>query len=176
MVRLAHAIVKNFLVAFKVLCCGGKGRVLCACWHMGGPRLWVGSPLLAVPPPPSSPPSSSLHRALQEVGPEVLAPVEERFRAWYATMSRQGLDMSICVDARAALEGGQCLVRLSGVAEEGAALRETAPLVLINDLDLVPLGRAMRGDPPASQQQQQQQQQQELPRAHSSGVGTAPRR
>ena len=84
--------------------------------------------------------------------PEALAPLEERFRAWYASMSRPGLDVSVCVDARAGLAdaSGHAVLRLSGVAEEGA-LRESAPLILVNDLDLVPLGRAMRGDPPPSQ-------------------------
>ncbi|EFN59785.1 hypothetical protein CHLNCDRAFT_56574 [Chlorella variabilis] len=110
MVRLAHAVVKNFLLAFKGMT------------------------------------------------PEALEPLEERFRTWYANMSRAGLDISMCVDAKAGLtEGtGQCVVRLSGAADD-EALRETSPLILVNDLDLVPLGKAMRGDPPASQQQQQQQ-------------------
>ncbi|KAL4421597.1 hypothetical protein ABPG75_010888 [Micractinium tetrahymenae] len=118
MVRLAHAVVINFLLAFK-----GMSR-------------------------------------------DVLAPVEERFRTWYGNMSRAGLDISMCVDAKAGLVGqdgsrsgsssggiagsGQCMVRLSGTADD-EALRETSPLILINDLDLVPLGRAMRGDPPPAQ-------------------------
>ena len=72
-------------------------------------------------------------------------------------MSRAGLDLSVCVDARAGLSdaSGHCLVRLSGAADEAAGLRETAPLILVNDLDLVPLGRAMRGDPPPPSSQQQ---------------------
>lgn len=128
MVRLAHAVVTNFLLAFK-----GMTR-------------------------------------------EGLRPVEERFCTWYANMSRAGLDVSMCVDVKAGLVGqqgdgssgpghissssssgstisagtGQCLVRLSGMADEDA-LRETSPLILVNDLDLVPLGRAMRGDLPPAQ-------------------------
>lgn len=92
------------------------------------------------------------------MSPEALEPLEERFRSWYANMSRAGLDISMCVDARAGLtdNGAKCVVRLSGTADE-AALRETSPLVAVNDIDLVPLGRAMRGDPPLSQQQQQKQ-------------------
>ncbi len=80
---------------------------------------------------------------------ESLQPLEERFRTWYSNMSRAGLDISMCVDAKAALadSSGHCLLRLVGAAEE-EALRETSPLILVNDLDLVPLGRAMRGDPP----------------------------
>ena len=90
--------------------------------------------------------------------PEALEPLEERFRTWYTNMSRAGLDMSICVDAKAGLaEGsGHCMVRLSGAADDNV-LRETSPLVLINEVDLVPLGKAMRGDPPASQHQHQRQ-------------------
>lgn len=102
--------------------------------------------------------SSCARGWLQGMTPEALEPLEERFRTWYANMSRAGLDISMCVDAKAGLtEGtGQCVVRLSGAADD-EALRETSPLILVNDLDLVPLGKAMRGDPPASQQQQQQQ-------------------
>jgi hypothetical protein len=76
-------------------------------------------------------------------------------------MSREGLDISVCVDARAALADGtgQCVLRLGGTADD-EALRETSPLILVNDVDLVPLGKAMRGDPPPASQQQQQQQQQ----------------
>ncbi len=96
---------------------------------------------------------------------DALAPLEERFRTWYGNMTRAGLDISMCVDAKAGLVGdgsgnnisggggagaGQCLIRLSGTADDDA-LRETSPLILINDLDLVPLGRAMRGDPPPAQ-------------------------
>lgn len=90
---------------------------------------------------------------------DVLAPLEERFRTWYGNMSRAGLDISMCVDAKAGLVGqdntssnnaSQCMIRLSGTTDD-EALRETSPLILINDLDLVPLGRAMRGDPPPAQ-------------------------
>lgn len=94
---------------------------------------------------------------------DALAPLEERFRTWYGNMSRAGLDISMCVDAQAGLVGGgnsngsnngagagQCMIRLSGSADD-EALRETSPLILVNDLDLVPLGRAMRGDPPPAQ-------------------------
>ena len=98
-------------------------------------------------------PAPRLCCLLQELSQEAVEPVEERFRTWFANMSREGLDISVCVDAKAALEGGQCLVRLSGTADDGA-LRETSPLILVNDLDLVTLGKAMRGDPPASQQHQ----------------------
>ncbi|KAI3429707.1 hypothetical protein D9Q98_005792 [Chlorella vulgaris] len=113
MVRLAHAVLRNFLLAFK------------------------------------------------GAGPEVLAALDDRFASWYANMSREGLDISVCVDARAALADGtgQCVLRLGGTADD-EALRETSPLILVNDVDLVPLGKAMRGDPPPASQQQQQQQQQ----------------
>lgn len=88
----------------------------------------------------------------QGVSEESLQPLEERFRTWYSNMSRAGLDISMCVDAKAALadSSGHCLLRFAGAAEE-EALRETSPLIMVNDLDLVPLGRAMRGDPPPQQ-------------------------
>lgn len=109
--------------------------------------------------------SCTLSTQPQGATPEALAPVEERFRSWYANMSRAGLDISMCVDAKAGLVpptgggggssltgggAGLCVLRLSGAADD-AALRETSPLILVNDLDLVPVGRGMRGDPPPSQ-------------------------
>lgn len=96
---------------------------------------------------------------------EALEPLEQRFRTWYGNMSRPGLDISMCVDVKAGLVSqeadsfvgsnnstgmGQCIVRLSGTADD-EALRETSPLILVNDLDLVPVGKAMRGDPPPAQ-------------------------
>jgi hypothetical protein len=92
------------------------------------------------------------------VSEESLEPLEERFRTWYGNMTRAGLDISMCVDAKAGLVGScsQCIVRFSGTADD-EALRETSPLIVVNDLDLVPLGSAMRGDPSPSQQRLQQQ-------------------
>lgn len=50
-------------------------------------------------------------------------------------MTREGLEISICVDARAALESGACLLRLSGTADD-ASLRTTSPAVVTQDLEL----------------------------------------
>lgn len=60
-------------------------------------------------------------------------------------MTREGLEISICVDARAALEGGDALLRLWGTADD-ARLRTTSPAVVTQDLELKVLGQAMRGD------------------------------
>lgn len=134
--------------------------------------LFFSSPGGALPHPKHNqtlnPPSSQ-----QGVSEEALAPLEERFRTWYANMSRAGLDLSVCVDARAGLaEGtGHCLVRLSGAADD-AALRETAPLIVVNDLDLVPLGRGMRGDPPPPSQHAGQQSGHLAPAGGSGSFGS----
>jgi hypothetical protein len=72
---------------------------------------------------------------------------------WYQLMTRDALDISVCLDAKGevvAEKRGDFIVTLSGQADE-AALRATSPLVLTNELELVRLGRAMRGDPPQSQ-------------------------
>eukprot|EP00887_Chlorella_sp_A99_P003983 scaffold11.g3983.t1 len=74
-----------------------------------------------------------------------LEAVHERFQGWYSNMTREGLELSICVDAKAGLEGGAALLRLFGTADD-AALRTTSPCVLTQDLDLRTLGRLMRGD------------------------------
>jgi hypothetical protein len=72
---------------------------------------------------------------------------------WYQLMTRDALDISVCLDAKGevvAEKRGDFIVTLSGQADE-AALRATSPLVLTNELELVRLGRAMRGDPPQPQ-------------------------
>ena len=121
--------------------------------HAGPPHAQMLShpPAHLYPHLPARPPARPPAR-LQGMSEEGLAPLEERFRTWYASVTREGLDISMCVDAKAALAegaegGGQCLLRLSGAVDD-TALRETSPLFLANDVDLVPLGRAMRGDPP----------------------------
>ena len=69
----------------------------------------------------------------------------------YAAMTREGLELSICVDAKAGLEGGHCLLRFFGTADD-AALRTTSPCVLTQGMDLVTVGKAMRGDKPVPAQ------------------------
>lgn len=79
--------------------------------------------------------------------PGALAAYTGRMEALYALISREGLDLSMNCAVRADVGTGDAIVRAAGTASD-AALRETAPLVLNMDLDLVQLGRAMHGDPP----------------------------
>lgn len=67
---------------------------------------------------------------------------------WYLLMTREALDISVSVDTKGSVENGEFIVTLSGMADE-TALRATSPLVLTNELELVRLGKAMRGDGPA---------------------------
>lgn len=64
----------------------------------------------------------------------------------YGAFSREGLDLSVCCSVHAGVEAGDAVARVRGEADV-AALRETSPLLLTLDMDLVALGRAMRGDP-----------------------------
>ncbi|KFM27827.1 hypothetical protein F751_5934 [Auxenochlorella protothecoides] len=75
-----------------------------------------------------------------------LAAYTARMERLYALFSREGLDLSVCCSVRAGVEAGDAVARLRGRADE-VALRETSPLLLTMDVDLVALGRAMRGDP-----------------------------
>ena len=67
----------------------------------------------------------------------------------------QALDVSVCLDTKGEVQDGKFMLFLSGTADQ-AALRATSPLVLTNEIDLVPLGKAMRGDPPEQPQGRQQ--------------------
>lgn len=84
-------------------------------------------------------------------------PVEdcEPFRAimqgWYRLLTKEQLNVSICLDTKGEVENGAFIASFSGKADE-AALRATSPLVMTNEIDLVPLGKAMRGDPPEQPQ------------------------
>ena len=80
----------------------------------------------------------------------------ESMKGWYSLLTRDALDVSMCVDTRGEVQDGAFVVSVSGTADQ-AALRATSPLVLTNELDLVPLGKAMRGDPPEAAPKQQQQ-------------------
>lgn len=84
--------------------------------------------------------------ALQHQTPEEIRPFVERMQAWYRLMTRRALEVSLCVDIKGSAEGGDFVVHVAGTADD-ARVRETSPMVLTNDIDLVPLGKAMRGDP-----------------------------
>ena len=64
----------------------------------------------------------------------------------YTLLTREQLNASVCVDtAGEVAEGGSFIMRFSGRADDDA-LRATSPLVLTNEINLVSLGMAMRGD------------------------------
>ena len=69
----------------------------------------------------------------------------EQMEGWYNLLTREDLNVSVCLDSAGEVENNHFLIKLSGKAEE-TALRATSPLVLTNEIDLVPLGKAMRGD------------------------------
>ena len=108
--------------------------------------------------PPSGPLPHPIH-PLQEREAEALLEFDDRMAWWFRYMTHESLDISLCLDTRGGVAGTDFIVQVSGTAEEGA-VRETSPLVMTNDLDLVPLGKAMRGDPPDPSRHHQQQRQQ----------------
>ena len=83
--------------------------------------------------------------AFRERPKEELEVFREKMKGWYSLLTRDDLNVSVCIDTAGEVEGGQFIVKLSGKAEE-SALRATSPLVLTNEIDLVPLGKLMRGD------------------------------
>lgn len=85
--------------------------------------------------------------AFLERSPEEVQAYREKMSGWYRLMTREALNISMCMDTKGEVQGGVFMAMFSGKADE-AALRATSPLVLTNELDLVPLGKAMRGDPP----------------------------
>ena len=83
--------------------------------------------------------------AFKERPPEELEALRDQMKGWYNLLTREDLNVSVCVDTAGEVENNQFIVKLSGKADE-AALRATSPLVLTNEIDLVPLGKMMRGD------------------------------
>lgn len=86
--------------------------------------------------------------AFMERPQEELDAYRESMKGWYRMMTREELDVSMCLDTKGEVQEGKFMVFVSGTADQ-AALRATSPLVLTNEIDLVSLGKAMRGDPPA---------------------------
>lgn len=85
--------------------------------------------------------------AFLDRGSEELAMFRSKMEAWYNSLTRDALNISMCLDTAGEVVDGVFIASFRGVAEEGA-VRSTSPLILTNELDLVPLGKAMRGDPP----------------------------
>lgn len=83
---------------------------------------------------------------LQNASPALLQALDERLITWYQHMTRESLDVSLCLDVKGSVSGGSCWVTLSGTADE-AQLRETSPLVAVNDLELLPAAVALFGPP-----------------------------
>ena len=83
--------------------------------------------------------------AFRERPPEELEVFRDQMKGWYNLLTREDLNVSVCVDTAGEVENNQFMVKLSGKADEDA-LRATSPLVLTNEIDLVPLGKLMRGD------------------------------
>ena len=86
--------------------------------------------------------------AFKERPEEELTAFRERMQGWYRELTREALDVSVCLDVKGGTDSGPFVVSFSGTADD-AHLRATSPLILNNEIDLVPLGRAMRGDAPA---------------------------
>lgn len=70
-----------------------------------------------------------------------------KMEGWYSQLTRNALNISMCLDTTGEVVDEVFIASFKGTAEDGA-LRATSPLVLTNEIDLVPLGKAMRGDPP----------------------------
>jgi len=83
---------------------------------------------------------------LERSAEDILA-FRERMKGLYRLMTREALNVSMCVDTKGEVNSGAFVISFSGKADE-ASLRATSPMVLTNEIDLVPLGKAMRGDPP----------------------------
>ncbi|KDD72862.1 hypothetical protein H632_c2802p1 [Helicosporidium sp. ATCC 50920] len=81
------------------------------------------------------------------VEPAQLAAVEAKWRRIYGAVIKEGFDLSLCWAVEGRVENGDFLV-LFGGSMDPAVPRETSPLIATNDLGLVALGKAMRGDSP----------------------------
>eukprot|EP00889_Picochlorum_renovo_P004243 jgi/Picre1/31273/NNA_006627.t1 len=78
---------------------------------------------------------------------EELLELRHKMEGWYSLLTRDALNLSMCIDTEGEVMDGVFIASFRGTAEDGA-VRATSPLIVTNELDLVPLGKAMRGDPP----------------------------
>lgn len=78
---------------------------------------------------------------------EELIDFRHKMEGWYGLLTRDALNLSMCIDTSGEVVDGVFIASFRGTAEDGA-VRATSPLIVTNELDLVPLGKAMRGDPP----------------------------
>ena len=78
---------------------------------------------------------------------EELVEFRHTMEGWYSLLTRDHLNLSMCIDTAGEVLDGVFIAHFKGRAEDGA-VRATSPLIVTNELDLVPLGKLMRGDPP----------------------------
>lgn len=78
---------------------------------------------------------------------EELLDLRIKMEGWYNLLTRDALNLSMCIDTSGEVVDGVFIASFKGTAED-EAVRATSPLIVTNELDLVPLGKAMRGDPP----------------------------
>ena len=78
---------------------------------------------------------------------EELVEFRHTMEGWYSLLTRDHLNLSMCIDTAGEVLDGVFIAHFKGRAEDGA-IRATSPLIVTNELDLVPLGKLMRGDPP----------------------------
>ena len=88
---------------------------------------------------------------------EQLAEFRHTMEGWYSLLTRDHLNLSMCIDTAGEVLDGVFIAHFKGTAEDGA-VRATSPLIVTNELDLVPLGKLMRGDPPEEKQRLMQSQ------------------
>lgn len=69
----------------------------------------------------------------------------EQMKAWYGFLTRDTLRVSANMGTKGQVEDGVFVVQLHGCADSKALLT-TSPLVITNEINLVQLGKAMRGD------------------------------
>lgn len=78
---------------------------------------------------------------------EELVDFRHTMEGWYSLLTRDHLNLSMCIDTAGEVLDKVFIAHFKGTAEDGA-VRATSPLIVTNELDLVPLGKLMRGDPP----------------------------
>lgn len=76
-----------------------------------------------------------------------LGALEAKWRRWYGIVTQEGLDLSLCWQTEGRIVDDDFMVLFGGTMDASTP-RETSPLIATNDIGLVALGKAMRGDAP----------------------------
>ena len=66
---------------------------------------------------------------------DAVATLDSKFEIAHSVLARDALDASVCLDGRAAVEGGALILRVAGAAGDDAP----PPLAACNDVDLMTL-------------------------------------